>query len=86
MSQSLLYHELRDLYKDALTHLPTRNALIKDVNIHKETTVALIDIDKFSVLNELYGERIGDKILVSFAEKMKYYFNNNYNITKKQLY
>ncbi len=80
MSQSLLYHELRDLYRDGLTHLPTRNALIKDLHINKDSTVALIDIDKFSVLNDLYGELNGDQILLSFVEKLNYYFSSGYKL------
>ncbi len=81
MNQSLLYHELRDLYRDSLTHLATRNALIKDLNLTKSmVTMVLIDIDKFSVLNDLYGEKTGDNILVEFVETMKKHFSENYLI------
>ena len=80
MAQSLLYHELRDLYRDALTHLPTRNALIKDLSVEKKSLVSLIDIDKFSVLNDLYGEENGDNILISFVDKLKEYFTSEYRI------
>ena len=74
MTQSLLYHELRDLYRDSLTKLPTRNALLKDLTLQKDTLVALIDIDNFSQLNDLYGEENGDKILVEFSKKLKDFF------------
>jgi diguanylate cyclase (GGDEF)-like protein len=80
MNQSLMYHELRDLYKDQLTHLPNRNALIKDVKNTNSTLMALIDIDKFSVLNDLYGEEFGDKILVSFTEQIRKTFQEFYKI------
>ncbi|MCK5111779.1 MAG: EAL domain-containing protein [Arcobacteraceae bacterium] len=80
MSQSLLYHELRDLYRDVLTHLPNRNALIKAFESETNSLVALLDIDKFSVLNDLYGEENGDHILVNFAKKLKSYFINDYKI------
>ncbi len=80
MSQSLLYHELRDLYSDALTHLPNRNALIKAFESETNSLVALLDIDKFSVLNDLYGEANGDQILIDFVEKIKQYFSTNYKI------
>lgn len=76
MAKSLLYHELRDLYLDQLTHLQNRNALIKDTNKMKDSLLALIDIDKFSVLNDLYGEDNGDKILVHFAQKMQNTFHD----------
>ena len=77
MTKSLLYHELRDLYLDQLTHLPNRNALIKNIKTTKTTMLAMVDIDEFSVLNDLYGEKNGDEILVLFAKKIKEYFNND---------
>jgi len=81
MSKSLLYHELRDLYLDQLTKLQNRNALIKDTKTIKQTTLALINIDKFSILNDLYGEDYGDKILLSFVSKIKDKFtSDSYNI------
>lgn len=80
MNQSLMYHELRDLYRDQLTHLPNRNALIRDINQTQESLLALIDIDKFSVLNDLYGEENGDKILLKFSQKISTHFSNGYKI------
>jgi len=80
MSQSLMYHELRDLYRDSLTHLPTRNALLKDLNNKNDSLVALIDIDNFSLLNDLYGEENGDAILVEFSKKIIEYFAEHYKI------
>jgi len=81
MSKSLLYHELRDLYLDQLTKLQNRNALIKDTKVIEKSTLALINIDKFSILNDLYGEDYGDKILLSFVANMKETFRSDiYNI------
>jgi len=80
MNQSLLYHELRDLYKDQFTHLPNRNALLKDIKNANSILLALIDIDQFSVLNDLYGEENGDKILLRFSEKITNTFQEFYKI------
>ncbi len=81
MSKSLLYHELRDLYLDQLTKLQNRNALIKDTKVIEKSTLALINIDKFSILNDLYGEDFGDKILLSFVASTKETFkSDSYNI------
>jgi len=81
MNASLMYHELRDLYTDRLTHLPNRNALIKETGQSKNSTLlALIDIDKFSVLNDLYGEDNGDNILLQFSHKIKSYFFGEYKV------
>jgi len=81
MSKSLLYHELRDLYTDQLTKLQNRNALIKDTKVIEKSTLALLNIDKFSVLNDLYGEDYGDEILLSLVSNIKKAFKSNlYNI------
>ncbi|QOG13263.1 EAL domain-containing protein [Arcobacter sp. FWKO B] len=77
MSKSLLYHELQDLYKDDLTKLPNRNKLKKDLEATPQDLLALVNIDKFSTLNDLFGEEIGDKILVEFSHKLKQHFNDN---------
>ncbi len=76
MSQSLLYHELKDLYTDNLTHLPNRNKLKKDLENSSEDLMAIINIDKFSTINDLFGEHNGDKVLIEFADALKEYFSN----------
>ena len=74
MSHSLTYHELRDLYRDGLTQLANRNALVKDISATSYDTLALVDIDKFSVLNDLHGEDNGNKILIEFKNRLLEYF------------
>ena len=81
MSQSLNYHELKDLYLDSLTNLSNRNKLKKDLKISNSELMALIDIDEFIATNDLFGEIIGDRILKELASKMRNYFDgNNYSL------
>jgi len=77
IKQSLYYHELQDLYKDNLTHLGNRNALLKKLKTLNSSIIALLDIDDFSILNELYGEEVGDVILVQFVEKLYEFFSKD---------
>jgi len=74
MNQSLLYHELKDLYLDKLTSLPNRNRLKKDLESSPGTLMALVDIDKFSTINDLYGESNGNKTLYKFSLFLKEHF------------
>ena len=76
MSQSLIYHELKDLYTDKLTNLPNRNKLKKDLDQNNIDLMALLDVDEFSTINDLFGEKIGDTILYELANKLKEYFND----------
>ena len=80
MDKSLLFHELQDLYKDSLTHLPNRNKIVTDEKLFDKMSLILIDIDDFSILNELYGDKNGDKILVAFSQKIKEFFKEDFNI------
>lgn len=75
MSQSLLYHELKDLYIDKLTNLPNRNRLKKDIESTKIDLMALLDIDEFSTINDLFGEKNGDVILCELANSIRSHFN-----------
>ncbi|MEA3354551.1 MAG: EAL domain-containing protein [Campylobacterota bacterium] len=77
MANSLMYHELRDLYIDQMTHLKNRNAILKDINRKETSTLALLDIDKFSILNDLYGEKNGDQILLKFVDILKEFFDED---------
>lgn len=77
MSQSLIYHELKDLYTDKLTNLPNRNKLKKDLDENHIDLMALLDVDEFSTINDLFGEKIGDTILFELANKLKQFFNED---------
>jgi len=77
MSQSLLYHELKDLYIDSLTNLPNRNKLKKDILNSQNELMALLDIDEFATINDLFGERNGDIILFELAKSLKKFFKSN---------
>ncbi|NQY93375.1 MAG: response regulator, partial [Campylobacteraceae bacterium] len=78
MNQSLLYHELKDLYLDKLTSLPNRNRLKKDLEFSSSTLMALVDIDKFSTINDLYGESNGNKTLYQFSLFLKEHFSRQH--------
>lgn len=80
MSQSLLYHELRGLYRDALTHLPSRNALLKRLDELDEGLLLQIDIRNFSEFNDLYGSQRGDRLLEAFSEVLRGFFPETFEL------
>jgi len=55
-------------YTDTLTGLPNRRALIEAKKETSNFSLLLINIDTFSQINDLYGEKFGDKVLVKFAD------------------
>lgn len=60
-------------YTDALTMLPNRSQLIKDIkNVNEFSSLILIDIDSFKDIVYFYGHEIGDVCLKRFASKLKY--------------
>ncbi|MEN8717062.1 MAG: response regulator, partial [Sulfurovum sp.] len=76
MAQSLIYHELKELYIDSLTSLPNRNQLLKDLNQSQDISLALVDIDSFAKIDDLFGEDNGDLILIELANSLKSYFDS----------
>ncbi|HIP55866.1 MAG TPA: EAL domain-containing protein, partial [Arcobacter sp.] len=55
---------------------PNRNALIRNLRMASSSIIALIDIDDFSIINELYGESVGDEILLQFSKCIQNNFNS----------
>ncbi|WP_434581366.1 EAL domain-containing protein [Sulfurimonas sp. NW15] len=55
-------------YTDSLTGLPNRRALIEAKKEIHNFSLLLINIDTFSQINDLYGEKFGDKVLIKFSE------------------
>ncbi|MFW2567141.1 EAL domain-containing protein [Aliarcobacter butzleri] len=83
MSQSIIYYELKELFIDKLTNLPNRNKLKKDLNETDDVLMAFFDIDGFLTLNDLFGEEIGDGILVELSYKLREHFPaNEYSVYK----
>ncbi len=80
MIQSLLYHELRSLYRDPLTGLLTRNALLNDLKKTKSNRLVLINIEHFAHINDLYGDEVGGNALVGLTEKLRETFSKTFEI------
>ena len=61
----------RQLYTDVLTGLPNRTALHKAIEGHLTNKLMLINIDDFSTVNTIYGEAIGDDLIIELAKKLQ---------------
>jgi diguanylate cyclase (GGDEF)-like protein len=75
-SMQEIFNEMLDsieyqFYYDHLTKLKNRRALMEDLDDDKELLFMIINIDKFEQINNLYGDEIGDKILLEYKEKFK---------------
>lgn len=59
---------------DSLSLLPNRRALHAEVNAgaqaHDEVAIALIDLDGFKMVNDLYGHSVGDKVIKMVAKEL----------------
>jgi PAS domain S-box-containing protein/diguanylate cyclase (GGDEF)-like protein len=52
---------------DTLTGLGSRIKLLEDIESSNSPSLALLDVDRFSRINDIYGNSMGDKILKDIA-------------------
>ncbi|PCI58399.1 MAG: diguanylate phosphodiesterase [Gammaproteobacteria bacterium] len=66
---------------DSLTGLYNRRALLNKLEEKEEYNIlVLMNLDRFSEINDYFGYDVGDQILVNFSLKLKKTFENNKNI------
>lgn len=65
------------LYSDDLTSLKNRKAFFRDVKSYKNPVVFIVDIDSFKTINDLYGESVGNTVLVSIASLLEKFADQN---------
>ncbi|MFP4332563.1 MAG: EAL domain-containing protein [Campylobacterales bacterium] len=77
-SMQTVFNEMLDsiennFYNDELTNLKNRRSLIEDIDESDEGYLMIINIDSFKEINNLYGNKIGDSVLLqlsSYLEEM----------------
>lgn len=74
---------IRRQYRDALTGLGNRTALLDNLSIASEdnATLILIDIDRFSDINDYYGYRVGDRVLQIIANLIQHEYELAFRIS-----
>lgn len=75
----------RSSQTDTLTGLGNRFKLINDIRDSESTSLSLslINIDNFREVNDFYGHRFGDFVIIEFANRLNDYF---FGIKNKSLY
>ena len=77
---SLKAHEEKleaQLYVDDLTGLPNRNALHEALSETDGIKLMLLDIDNFSMTNTIYGENVGDELIVQVSALVQNLLGNS---------
>lgn len=73
------------LYYDQLTNLKNRTALEDEIKENDFVSIALIDIDAFDDINELYGFSTGNLVLIETA-KILSEFGNKHSVAVHRIY
>jgi len=59
------------LHTDSLTQLKNRTALLEDKHQQNGLALILINIDRFSQINDIFGEKFGNKVLIAFSKLLQ---------------
>ncbi len=71
MSLSLLEQSYFMAYRDELTRLPARRALVRDLaEASGVYTIAMVDVDHFKKFNDTHGHDVGDQVLQLVAARL----------------
>ncbi|MDF1874458.1 EAL domain-containing protein [Sulfurimonas sp. SAG-AH-194-I05] len=68
MSTKMLF---KQAYYNKLTDLPNRLKLLQDLPSNRGNTLILVNIDKFTIINDFYGHEFGDLVLKKIARILK---------------
>lgn len=66
-------------FHDPLTGLANKNKLRKEVQrlANNPQSIAFINIDRMKSINELYGQKYGDQVLIAISERLKALIGKN---------
>ena len=69
-----------NLRKDFLTKEGNRYKLLEDINNSRKPFLALLNINQFGEINDLYGHKFGDEILIVLSKIIKMLLKEDYFI------
>ena len=69
---------LKEQTTDSLTGLPNRIKLLQHINFMSTPNFAIVDINNFKLINNLYGLKIADDLLVSLSHHLANTLNEQY--------
>ena len=69
-------------YTDPLTKLKNRTALFEDIEKYKPNKLMIIDINRFSAINDLYGYEVGDEVLLIVKDRLEKILNSSCGLYK----
>lgn len=67
---SVLYHFKKQAFTDSLTKLGNKQKLDYDLSDEKVNVLLLMNIKEFSLINELYGIKSGNEVLIAISKEL----------------
>ena len=72
--------QLKEQYTDSVTRLPNRVKLMRDINKSKRPYLIIVDINNFKLINNLYGLKEADNLLINFGKQVSKHIDKSQNI------
>lgn len=88
LDNSLLLKKVSDIaYRDGLTNLPNRTRFIQLLDEYTAgdiagNTVALVDVDHFSDINDGLGQEVGNSLLLSVAARLQQHLTSSVIVSR----
>ncbi|WP_339798666.1 EAL domain-containing protein [uncultured Marinobacter sp.] len=82
----MMARELQASYTDALTGLPNRSRLLRDLEQSTSRFLIILNVDRFKEINSLFGNRCGDEVLTTLARQLRSYVASAAELERARIY
>lgn len=82
----VMARELQASYTDALTGLPNRSRLLRELEQSDSRFLIILNLDRFKEINSLFGSLCGDEVLIALTRQLRSYVASMSELSRAKIY